>query len=323
MIEISIIVPIYNAQKYLSRCIESVIKQTYKNFELILIDDGSTDNSYAICEEYQKKDNRIILIKKENGGQSSARNNGLNIARGNYIGFVDSDDWISSNMFEKLFSLIESYEADIVSSDYFFSNNDIEVFPEVSGKELVLNNKTEIIKYFFKSDKLNSTNEFAVWGKLYKRELFNNLFFKEGIIYEDYLLNFYLFEKANKIVKTKDILYAYFQSPNSTTRAKLDSKQMALLSTTNEIIENLIKYDENIQNLGQRKLAMVYFSLLARYVRYGTEFSNFEITKLVDELYSRRKYLLCGDFPTKIKILTFGMITNVRLMRQLYKLFNK
>ena len=95
------------------------------------------------------------------------------------------------------------------------------------------------------------------------------------------------------------------------------------VKTTNEIIENLIKYDENIQNLGQRKLAMVYFSLLARYVRYGTEFSNSEISKLVDELYSRRKYLLCGDFPTKIKILTFGMITNVRLMRQLYKLFNK
>ena len=103
---ISIIVPVYNVEKYLEKCIDSILNQSYQNLEIILIDDGSTDNSGSICDEYKKKDQRVQVIHQKNQGQSSARNAGLNIAKGSYIGFVDSDDWIEQNMYEKLYKNI-------------------------------------------------------------------------------------------------------------------------------------------------------------------------------------------------------------------------
>ena len=116
---ISIIIPIYNVEKYLHCCINSVIRQTYKNLEIILIDDGSPDNCGKICDEYAKKDNRIKVIHKENGGLSSARNAGLDIAKGEYISFVDSDDYVAENFIEKLYKLCKENDADIAECDFY------------------------------------------------------------------------------------------------------------------------------------------------------------------------------------------------------------
>ena len=114
MPRLSIIVPIYNVEKYLSRCIESILNQTFKDFELILVNDGSTDNCKEICEKYKRMDSRIIVANKKNGGLSSARNLGIDISKGDYIGFVDSDDFIDVHMYEILLNTINAYDSDIV-----------------------------------------------------------------------------------------------------------------------------------------------------------------------------------------------------------------
>lgn len=114
MDKISVIVPVYNVEDYLEECINSILGQTYKNLEIILVDDGSTDNSSKICDIYEKKDKRIKVIHKENGGLSSARNEGLKYRTGEYISFVDSDDFIDKTMYEKLYSAIKKYDADVV-----------------------------------------------------------------------------------------------------------------------------------------------------------------------------------------------------------------
>lgn len=119
MPKLSIIVPIYNVEKYLPRCIESILNQTFREFELILINDGSTDNCKEICEKYKKIDSRIIVVNKKNGGVSSARNFGIDISRGEYIGFVDPDDFIDANMYEILFNTANSYNSDMVICDYY------------------------------------------------------------------------------------------------------------------------------------------------------------------------------------------------------------
>ena len=123
---ISVIIPVYNVEQYLSKCLDSVVNQTYKNLEVILVDDGSTDNSGKICDEFALKDNRIIVIHKSNGGLSSARNEGLKFAKGQYVGFVDSDDYIEIGMYEKLLEVSLKYGSDVVCSNYYrVTNNKI------------------------------------------------------------------------------------------------------------------------------------------------------------------------------------------------------
>ena len=120
---ISVIVPVYNTEKYLGRCVDSIINQTYTNLEIILVDDGSPDNSPAICDEYAKKDQRIKVIHKENGGLSSARNAGLDIAKGDFISFIDSDDWVEKDLFEVLVSLYGKTQAEIIASSFVGDGN--------------------------------------------------------------------------------------------------------------------------------------------------------------------------------------------------------
>src|SRR5699024_8688641 len=125
MLKISVIVPVYNAEKYLHRCIKSILDQTYKNLEIILVDDGSIDTSGKICDYYDHKDERIKVIHKENGGQSSARNTGLTIASGDYVSFVDSDDWIVEDIYEYCINLIKTTNCDVVDFKCMFTNGEV------------------------------------------------------------------------------------------------------------------------------------------------------------------------------------------------------
>ena len=183
---ISIIVPVYNVEKYLNRCFDSILNQTFTDFELILVDDGSTDNSGIICYEYKTKDNRIKVIHKENGGLSSARNAGLDIARGKYIGFVDSDDFINKDMYKILFDTIQANNSDMVICDYYKVNeDDINKFRNLKCnceniKIKNLNNLESIDNLFLTGEKF-----IYAWNKLYKRELFNDLRYEKGRIYEN------------------------------------------------------------------------------------------------------------------------------------------
>lgn len=169
---ISIIVPIYNVEKYLVQCIDSILNQTYKEIQVILVDDGSMDSSGKICDEYQKKDNRIVVIHQENKGSVAARRSGLREAVGEYIGFVDSDDYIEPQMYARLLAIMESTEADIVHSG-FFKNSNMAIWgtTDTSSYDMNENNINKILQMVLAPGKMDASISASMWSKLYKREI--------------------------------------------------------------------------------------------------------------------------------------------------------
>ena len=208
---ISVIIPIYKVENYLNRCVNSVVKQTYKNLEIILVDDGSPDNCPKLCDDWAKKDNRIRVIHKENGGLSDARNAGIDIATGRYICFVDSDDFIHSGYVEILFKNIEKEKADLAICS----------FEKVYGNAKVeesLDNKVTKVEGddIFKALLTGNNVDFVVaWSKLYKKELFNNLRFDVGRLHEDEFIVHKILLKCKKVVYTSAKLYYYQQRQDS------------------------------------------------------------------------------------------------------------
>lgn len=189
MVKFSIIVPVYNVEKYLRECIESLVNQTFKNIEIILIDDGSPDNSPKICDEYAEKDNRIKVIHKENGGVVSARAAGVEISTGEYFIFVDADDWVSLDLCEKVSTIIESNLPDIVCFGYFNATVD-EVSKRPFNYRKGLYNRFDIENEIFPNliHTKNATNfMLSLWGKAIKRDIYisNQLKDKKVIIAED------------------------------------------------------------------------------------------------------------------------------------------
>lgn len=201
MKKVSIIIPIYNISEYIEECIISLCKQTYKKIEIILIDDGSTDNSGKICDEFEKKDKRIVVIHKENGGISDARNRGLDICTGEYIFFLDGDDYVEPNIIEILVSLLEKNSADISVV--------LKVGHHCITEELVIGNSEKMYQY------LLDKSAVEMWGKLYKNKLFKDVRFPIGKIHEDaYVLPTVIFN-AKKIVVYNKGFYHYRQRENS------------------------------------------------------------------------------------------------------------
>ena len=212
---ISIIVPIYNMQDYLEKCVKSIQQQTYKNIEIILVNDGSTDSSKEICEKLKNEDSRIKIINKDNGGLSSAKNAGINAATGDYIGFVDSDDHIEKNMYEFLYNLIIRNDADISICGRYIELENGKIYQKQKSKTLVMDTLQALIV-------LNSYRDFdmASWDKLYKKELFDNIKFPIGKLCEDFFTTYQLFDKCKTIVYSSEPKYYYFQRNNSISRNK-------------------------------------------------------------------------------------------------------
>lgn len=198
---ISIIVPVYQVEEYLPQCIESILDQTYTNLEIILVDDGSKDKSGQLCDEYAKREQRIRVIHKQNGGVSSARNAGLTIASGEYIGFVDSDDWIEPEMYEALYNAME-YNTNIAVCNYYYDDVGKERMV-MCGKEGKLNTCSAL--EMLVSDE---TPNYA-WNKLYHKEIFKRIVFPQGKKFEDVAVMYLLFEKAETVCFVNKSLYHY------------------------------------------------------------------------------------------------------------------
>ena len=238
---ISIIIPVYKVEKYLEKCIQSVINQTYENLQIILVDDGSPDNCGKICDEYAKKDHRIEVIHKSNGGLSDARNKGLEIAKGEYIGFVDSDDYIEADMYEVLYNLLKQYNADVsICNFYTVSQGKISIKNADNGINDY--NRIEILKEILLDRNIQS----YAWNKLYKKELFDEIKYPIGKKYEDIGTTFYLLEKCNKVVVTGKSEYYYINRQDSIVNNVTES-------TITDYIELIMqRYDyieENIREL--------------------------------------------------------------------------
>lgn len=209
---ISLIIPCYNVEQTLEKCLNSVINQSYGNLEIIIVDDGSTDKTALICNTFQKKDARIILFSQENSGVSKARNKGVKIATGNYICFVDSDDWVESDYCSKLYNLLINNNADIaiIEAAYEDINGNV-VFNKPISDENIFDGKRALSLLL--EDTIIQSHP---WGKLYKTSLLKNIIFPEDLrCFEDYSTLFKIFDKAVKVIKSNDQLYHYIQHNDS------------------------------------------------------------------------------------------------------------
>lgn len=230
--DISIIVPVYNVEKYLKKCLDSIINQAFQNFELILVDDGSTDSSGKICDEYKLKDERIRVIHQENGGLSAARNAGIDAATAEYIGFVDGDDYISYNMYEFLHNCLIENNADVAVCGMYncFKNKKV---PQYKKKEFYLLDNVTALKMTLEGVAISM---YAV-NKLYKRELFNEIRFPEGKIYEDvFTIPKILFESKKIVVKTLP-LYYYVHHSGTITTSSYKKKDLDIINAGFQILK--------------------------------------------------------------------------------------
>lgn len=237
--KITVIVPVYNVEHYLDQCLDSLISQTYKNLEIIVINDGSTDNSGAICQEYAQKDNRIIYIEKENGGQSEARNMGLDRMTGSYVTFVDSDDWVEPNYVEVLYKKLLEYCADIAVGNYYSYDEKEGIFYfHIFGDsyyEKVYDN-VSIFENLYESQHMKNFALICVAGKLYKADLFRDLRFEVGKLGEDGYLNQKIYLLAEKTIYLNAGLYAYRQREGSSSRLWTEKWMYALVDAMSERI---------------------------------------------------------------------------------------
>lgn len=263
---ISIIVPIYKVEKYINQCIESIINQTYKNIEIILVDDGSPDKCPIMCDNYKKKDKRIKVIHKKNGGLSDARNAGIEIATGNYICFVDSDDFIKPNYIELLYKAIIKNNTKISQCGFIYYDG--------SEKERINYKENKVLckrDYFYDNYTSHKTDNTVVWNKMYSRDIFRNLKFNKGKIHEDEFFTYKAIEKAEKISIIKECLYSYRMNEDSITRKLYNTKRLDVLDAfkeKNDYFKN--NYDEDIyNNFGTTYLDILlyHFGQVSKYIK--------------------------------------------------------
>ena len=206
----SVIVPVYNVDRYLGRCIKSIMQQSYRNLEIILVDDGSTDNSGTICDTFKETDDRIIVIHKENGGLSDARNAGIKMFTGEYVTFIDSDDYVSPDMISLMLTVLKQSSCQIVQCEFVRGKDDTYKFTG-NGKYKVYNKRNAFE---------NRDVHVCVWGKLYEKSLIKGRYFPIGKINEDEYYTYKCVYESNRTAIMPDALYYYFQRSNSIMHKK-------------------------------------------------------------------------------------------------------
>lgn len=239
---ISIIVPVYNVEDYLPECIESIINQTYKNIEIILVDDGSTDRSGIICDYYAKKDQRIIVIHKKNTGVANSRNIGIDIAKGDYIFFVDSDDMLDITVIDQMLKISYDYGADMVCAECFPIDEDGNIIScDGLQEKIYIMDSNEAMRYYAQRD-------WAPWNRLMKMSLHKNIKFPNYRIHEDEAIKFKLLDKCNTIAHLNKRTYYYRQREGSIT--DMPNGDLTRVDVFCSRIENLKWLEENHPDIG-------------------------------------------------------------------------
>lgn len=239
MPEISVIVPVYKAEQYLDRCVKSILEQTYQNFELILVDDGSPDNSPSLCDEWAKNDNHIYVIHKENGGASSARNAGLKIAKGNWIAFADSDDWLDRTALKTLYDLANQYNVPMAIGGMRVVQKYTDASIVMKQNAKVLSN-ADLMSRFFRLNGEPDTH--SVWGTIIQRDILDGYTFIEGKMNEDVEACYYLARKCEAAVYTDAPLYNYFKNVEGVTNSGFSKKKLDLLDVWEVVQKQVEQY---------------------------------------------------------------------------------
>lgn len=293
MEKISVIVPIYNVEEYLERCIKTIINQTYKDLEIILVDDGSTDSSGKICDNYAKKDNRIVVIHKKNGGLSDARNAGIDKSTGKYLYFIDSDDYIELNMLEDLYHNCVDNSCEIAISNKFIEYDEKNFYEQKSILADKVADSIEALELLLLSDP-------AIWNKLFLKDLFNNIRFPKGKLYEDIITTPFLFEKAKRVYFNSNSYYHYIQRNNSIVHKKFSLKKMDYAYNAKELYNLILKkYDTLIEQANAYYILVLTTSLTDIYKerkKYRKEYQY-----LIDELKKFKKIYKNNKYINKLK----------------------
>lgn len=317
---ISVIIPIYNVEKYLMKCVESVIKQTYSNLEIILINDGSNDNCGKMCDDLLLKDKRISVIHKKNGGLSDARNVGLSHAKGEYVTLIDSDDYVAEDYIEYLYKLLKDNAADISICNplYVYENTEENYINEAIEENIVKNmDSIEALNTMLYQNYYDT----SAWGKLYKIELFEGINYPIGKLFEDLGTTYKLFLKANRVVFGNAEKYYYVQRENSISNNKFNYRKMDYLYFAEEIYSYVNREIPQIKNAAASRVISVSCNILLQ-LSDKYEYLNLKkelYTKIVEKRKNllwdknvRRKnkiIILISYFPFKIFMKMFNIIS--------------
>ncbi len=305
---ISIIIPVYNVESYLDRCIQSLIDQTYRHIEIILINDGSTDGSGLICDNYTLKDNRIKVYHIENGGSSIARNYGLNKSQGDYIGFVDSDDWVKPNMYSEMLNFSIKNNLKVVECSsvelHLENHNNSETIEKISAK---IEDRNSALKRIIKNKR------FAVWRRLYQKSILEKRYFIEGILHQDVYYTIDILNDLDEIGFFENQYYVYnVQNPTSVIRSDYSIEKLNSINAGYYVVSQTNQYSDDIQDAAKQYL----FEFLTHH------YNELHLNEYLDNDLSHRKAIrqTLKKYHS-IKNFDFYCFMIVILSPSLYKIF--
>lgn len=301
---VSVVVPIYNVEKYLKKCVETIINQTYKNIEIILVNDGSTDNCLCICNEFRNKDKRINVIDKKNGGLSDARNVGLKNAHGKYICFIDSDDYIAETYIETLYGLIVKNNAQIAMCNYENVDENGRKISKHKAKEQIISGKyaIEIL-----NDIVYCSPYIVAWNKLYDINLFKNITFPVGKIHEDVFTIYKLFYLSKTVAVTSQSLYFYREVPTSIMHKKFNKKRLDVIEGLEERIvyfaENKEEKLHELALIKYEKMLLLCYVKCRKYIENSKKIQN----ELLEKFKKNYNNVICSKYCSRFDKLRIRM----------------
>ena len=316
---ISIIVPVYNVEKYLEKCVNSIVNQTYKNLEIILVDDGATDNSGKLCDKLAKIDNRIKVYHKENGGLSDARNYGVERATGDYIGFVDSDDYIDSEMYGKLYEAIKKENVDVAECNLKIIYPDREeLFTEQNYYNVCT--KQEYLEEYLKIEKIFG----SACVRLIKSDVVKKLKFPVGKLYEDTYYAYDLIEKVDSYVIMNNPYYNYLMRENSITNTKFNPRIFDLIEIVEKFHKTTYENYPGLKEAADCRKMYAYFSVLNSILLEENYRDNEYYSEILS--YFKRNYisLLKNKYINRSRKLSVTLIKlNIDLYRKVLMKYKK
>lgn len=316
---ISIIVPVYNVEQYLEKCVDSIINQTYKNLEIILVDDGATDSSSKLCDKLAKIDNRIKVYHKENGGLSDARNYGVERATGDYIGFVDSDDYIDAEMYEKLYEAIKKENVDVAECNLkIIYPNRVELFTEQNYYNVCT--KQEYLEEYLKIEKIFG----SACVRLIKSNIAKKLKFPVGKLYEDTYYAYDLIDMVDKYVIMDTSYYNYLMRENSITNTKFNPRILDLIEIVEEFHKMTYKSYPSLKEAADCRRMYAYFSVLNSILLEDEFKNNSYYPKIINYFKENYRTILKNKYINRNRKLSVILIKlNIDLYRKVLMKYKK
>lgn len=312
---ISVILPIYNIEKYLDKCMNSVLNQTYSNLEIIMVDDGSTDNCPILCDYYKKKDKRVVVFHKENGGLSDARNYGIERAKGEYITCIDPDDYVDLDYIEYLLSLLKKYKTDMAIAQHrvHYDNGDIKEKGKSGDEDIPTEICLERLLY-------HDVIDTSAWGKLYHKSLFDNVKYPKGKIFEDIGTTYNLMIQCDHIAVGYESKYNYVFHNNSIVNSRFKPNKMDLIEMTDKMGKDVLQKFPRLKDAVLRRRVYSRISTLNQMI--NVEGYQKERRELIDYIKScRRSVLMNSRTPKRDKIAIILLSINYQLYRFFWLLY--